>query len=175
MIYSNKFIEISNEVLKDTSYDYFSEVSNCLRDNVSEEIKTEEKYIQRMKEFSFKGTVKAKFLLYFLETCETTDINIVSLEGTLEHVIAKKNITVTEITNNLGNFTLLEGGNSKNEARGNNSLGAEPYDSKKEAYPKSCYEITKNIVNDFPDFSELKIIERCVLMSKKIYKYSQYF
>lgn len=175
MIYSTKFIEISNKVLKDPSYNYFSDVLQCLKDNVSEEIKTEEKYIQRMKEFSFKGTTKAIFMLYFLETSKTTDINLVSFKGTLEHVIAKKNITMNEMTNNLGNLTLLEGKNSKNGIKGNSSLGAKAYEDKKETYLKSCYEITKEIPANFSDFTELKIIERCVCMSKKIYEHSQYF
>ena len=84
LCYSNEFIKITNEVLKNPDYDYFKDIEECLIKNKDDTI-SDENYAQKMKDMNFKST-NATHLLMFLETCMNTDLQSVSLEYTLEHI-----------------------------------------------------------------------------------------
>ena len=173
--YSNEFIKITNEVLKNTDYDYYKHIKECLvknkDDNISDEI-----YKQKMKDMNFKST-NATHLLMFLETCMNTDIQSVPLEYTLEHIYSRKDKTKLRnqsLMDNIGNLTLIEGKNSDNGHKGNSSLGSKPYDKKVISYKGSSSIITRNIVDNYETFSEETIIKRNNEMTELLNKYTNY-
>jgi len=133
LAYSNEFIKITNELLKDSRYDYYTEIYTCLQTNKNKSI-INEKYLQTMEDMIFKSSTNATFLLLFLETCLNTDLHCVPLAYTLEHILCQKgktNLNDETLMNNIGNLTLLEGKNSENGHKGNSSLGAKLYSDKK--------------------------------------------
>ena len=161
LCYSNEFIKITNEVLKNTDYDYYKDIEECLvknkDDNISDEI-----YARKMKDMNFKST-NATHLLMFLETCMNTDIQSVPLEYTLEHIYCQKDKTKLHnpsLMDNIGNLTLIEGKNSDNGHKGNSSLGSKTYDKKVISYKGSSSIITRNIVDNYETFTEETIIKR---------------
>ena len=161
LCYSNEFIKITNEVLKNTDYDYYKDIEECLvknkADNISDEI-----YALKMKDMNFKST-NATHLLMFLETCTNTDIQSVPLEYTLEHIYCQKDKTKLHnpsLMDNIGNLTLIEGKNSDNGHKGNSSLGSKTYDKKVISYKGSSSIITRNIVDNYETFTEETIIKR---------------
>jgi len=159
--YSNEFIKVTNEVLKNKDYDYYTEINNCLSRNKDNSI-NEENYKQQLKDMNFKST-KATHLLLFLETCLTTDLNTVSLEYTLEHIICQKNIKLLSnqsLMDNIGNLTLIEGKNSDNGHKGNSSLGAKPFSKKISSYAGSSSTITRDVAKKYEEFTEENIIKR---------------
>ena len=132
LCYSNEFIKITNEVLKNSNYDYFKDIKECLIKNKDNSI-SHERYLSSMKTMNFKST-NATHLLLFLETCLNTDLQKVPLEYTLEHIYPQKNKTKLSdqsLMDNIGNLTLYEGKNSVNGHKGNSALGSKPYEKKK--------------------------------------------
>ena len=103
---------------------------------------------------NFKST-NAIYLLLFLETVTTTDLNNVSLEYTLEHIYCQKNkgnLSDQSLMNNIGNLTLIEGKNSNNGHKGNSSLGSKDYSKKIESYMGSSSSITRTIAKTYKIF-----------------------
>jgi hypothetical protein len=163
LCYSEEFIRISNEVLKNEKYEYYKEIEKCLKKNMDISI-SDENYLQRMKDMKFTLTNNATYLLMFIETCVTTNAHIVPLdEYTLEHIICKndkENLSNKSLMDNIGNLTLLEGKNSENGHKGNCALGSKTYDKKKKSYSDSNCKITQEIPKNYTSFKEKSIIER---------------
>uniref|UniRef100_A0A6C0HM89 C2H2-type domain-containing protein n=1 Tax=viral metagenome TaxID=1070528 RepID=A0A6C0HM89_9ZZZZ len=176
LAYSNEFLKIINEYLKNNAYDYYTQFYECLKLNANESIK--QYYQKHLKDICFTR-IKATYLLLFLETCDNTDKHIVNLELTLEHLIPQsKKTDLTDIKNisKLGNLTLLEGSNSSNGHKGNSSLGAKEYSAKKDSYLESSAKITRDIVAQFPiKFEEADIEKRSSTLIKKLDKFTNYF
>lgn len=173
--YSETFIKISNKILSGDRCDYKEEILNCLVD-VTKSKSKKEQYIAGLKEYSFKDNNKGKYLLMFLETSKNNDsITVpVPFDYTLEHIIPKKT-DIVEI-NYIGNFTLLEGKNSKNGHKGNSSIGANDYVSKKnKSYMGSNSLITRELAEKYDDFTTESIIERSDLIAKELEEFTNYF
>jgi len=175
LCYSNEFIKITNEFLKDFHYDYYKEIRDCLRKNKSNTV-NDENYLQELRVMNFKST-NATHLLLFYETCINTDLQNVSLEYTLEHIYCQKekgNLKEPSLMNNIGNLTLIEGKNSENGHKGNSSLGSKPYDKKKNSYSESSSKITRTIAEKYETFEEKNIVERNEYMIHDLNKYTNY-
>ena len=169
------FIKITNEVLKNPDYNYFIDIEACLIKNINTSIKNDN-YLLSMKDLNFKST-NATYLLLFLETCITSDLQNVSLNFTLEHIYCQKNKTSLSnqsLMDNIGNLTLLEGTNSENGHKGNSSMGSKTYDRKLSSYRESSSMITRNIVEKYKTFTEKTIIERNNEIATLLNKYTNY-
>lgn len=161
LCYSNEFIRISNEVLKNKNFNYYNQLNNCLKKNKDENV-NDENYIRAMKTMNFRST-NATHLLLFLETCINTDTHIVPLDYTIEHIYCQKNkdkLLNQSLMDNIGNLTLLEGKNSENGHKGNSSMGSKTYDKKIDSYKGSNSKITRTIVENYQTFTEETIITR---------------
>ena len=175
LCYSNEFIKITNEFLKDIHYNYYKELTDCLRKNKSNTV-NDENYLQELRVMNFKST-NATHLLLFYETCINTDLQIVSLEYTLEHIYCQKergNLKDPSLMDNIGNLTLIEGKNSENGHKGNSSLGSKSYAKKKKSYSESSSKITRTIAEKYETFEEKNIIERNEYMIHDLNKYTNY-
>ena len=175
LCYSNEFIKITNEVLKDDHYNYYKEITDCLKKNKDPAI-CDENYLRELCGMNFKST-NATHLLLFLETCINTDLQIVSLEYTLEHIYSQKDKTKLvnqSLMNNIGNLTLIEGKNSDNGHKGNSSIGCKLYDKKQISYAESSSKITRNIAEKYNTFEEKDIIERNKYISIKLNEITNY-
>ena len=125
---------------------------------------------------NFKST-NATYLLLFLETCHNTDLQIVSLDYTLEHIYCQKfknNLSNQSLMDNIGNLTLIEGKNSENGHTGNFSLGSKKYEKKKNSYKNSSCKITREIVQNYETFSEDNIIDRNKKITELLQMYTDY-
>ena len=172
LCYSNEFIKITNELLKDIHYNYYKEIRDCLRKNKDIAI-NDENYLRELKVMNFKST-NATHLLLFYETCINTDLHTVPLEYTLEHIYCQKekaNLSNQSLMNNIGNLTLIEGKNSDNGHKGNSSLGCKSYVKKKKSYEESNSKVTRNIAEKYETFEEKNIIERneCIIFDLNTY------
>jgi hypothetical protein len=175
LCYSNEFIKITNECLKDIHYNYYKEITDCLRKNKDIDI-NDENYLQELSVMNFKST-NATHLLLFYETCINTDLHKVSLEYTLEHIYCQKekaNLLDQSLMNNIGNLTLIEGKNSDNGHRGNSSLGSKLYVKKKKSYEDSSSKVTRNIAETYETFEEKNIVERNRFIISELNKYTNY-
>lgn len=175
LCYSNEFISITNEVLKNKEFDYNKEIEECLVKNKDESIKND-KYLREMTNMNFKST-NATHLLLFLETCINTDLQNVSLEYTLEHIYPQKEkgkLKNQSLMDNIGNLTLYEGKNSLNGHKGNSALGSKPYEKKKDSYKDSSCKITRDIVDDYKTFTEETIIIRNNKITELLNEYTNY-
>lgn len=174
LCYSNEFIRITNEVLKDPDFDYYKEIEECLVKNKDNSI-SNENYLRSMNIMTFKST-NATHLLLFLETCINTNLQQVPLEYTLEHIYCQKNkdkLSNKSLMDNIGNLTLFEGKNSENGHRGNSSLGSKTYDKKILSYKGSSSIITRNIVVN-ETFTEETITKRNKEIVEQLNKYTNY-
>lgn len=176
LCYSNEFIRIINEFLKDEEFDYYNQIKECLVKNKDISI-NESNYLNTMKDMPYKST-NAKYLLLFLETCENTDKHIVPLDYTLEHIYSQKNkdnLNNKSLINNIGNLTLLEGNNSDNGHKGNSSLGSSTYNKKVLSYNESSCKITRDITKKFKNnFGEEQIKERNKEIIELLNKHTNY-
>jgi hypothetical protein len=175
LCYSNEFIKITNELLKDINYDYYKEISDCLSKN-KDVVINDENYLKELTRMNFKST-NATHLLLFLETCLNTNLHTVPLGYTLEHIYCQKekaNLSNQSLMNNIGNLTLIEGKNSDNGHKGNSSLGSKSYDRKKKSYEESSSKITRNIVEHYKTFEEKNIIERNRRIIIELNNYTNY-
>lgn len=175
LCYSDVFIKITNEVIKNSKFDYYKEINACLVKNKDRKI-TDESYKQELQTINLNST-NATHLLLFLETCINTDIHTVSLEYTLEHIYCQKDKTKLLdplLINNIGNLTLLEGKNSANGHKGNNSLGSKAYTKKKLSYEKSSYMISRNTAKEYETFEEKDIVLRSQSIITELNKYTNY-
>lgn len=175
LCYSNEFIKITNEVLKNPDYDYFKDIFVCLDKN-KDDIVCDKNYLRSMKTMNFKST-NATHLLLYLETCTNTDLQNVSLEYTLEHVFCQKDkakLSDQSLMDNIGNLTLIEGKNSDNGHKGNSSLGSKTYDKKISSYKGSSSILTREIASSYTSFTEETIITRNNKMIELLNSYTNY-
>mgnify|MGYP000665640761 CR=1 FL=1 len=175
LCYSNEFIRITNEVLMDEHYDYYTHLNECIVKNKDDSI-NDENYLQTMKVMKFKST-NPTYLLLFLETCINTDLHRVSLDYTLEHVYCQKhksNLKNPSLMDYIGNLTLIEGKNSDNGHKGNSALGAKTYDKKIISYKGSSSSVTRDIPEKYTDFEEEHIIERNAEIVSLLNRYTNY-
>ena len=177
LCYSNEFIRITNKVIKNTEFDYYKEIKECLVKNKDNSI-SDENYLRSMKSMNFKST-NATHLLLFLETNLNTDAHIVPLDSyTLEHIYCQKDkskLSDQSLMDNIGNLTLIEGKNSVNGHKGNSSLGSKKYDKKIISYKGSSCKITRNISSYFTCFTEEQIIKRNNEITELLNKYTNYY
>jgi hypothetical protein len=175
LCYSNEFIKITNELLKNIDYDYYTEIRECLSKNKDIAI-NDQNYLRELSRMNFKST-NATHLLLFYETCLNTDLHTVPLEYTLEHIYCQKekaNLLNHSLMNNIGNLTLIEGKNSDNGHKGNSSLGCKSYIKKKKSYEESSSKITRNIAECYDTFEEKNIIERNERIISDLNTYTNY-
>ena len=173
--YSNEFIRITNEVLENHDYDYYKSIETCLQKNKDNSI-SNNNYIQNIHEMTFKST-NATHLLLFLETSINTNVHIVPLDYTLEHIYPQKNkekLIDQSLMNNIGNLTIIEGKNSDNGHKGNSSLGAKPFNKKIISYKESSSKITRCIVDTYDSFCEDQIKNRCTKISQFLNDFTNY-
>ncbi len=100
-------------------------------------------------------------LLYFIETTESTDDYYPNLEHDLEHIYPenkKNNLLTPNIIYRLGNLTIFESKNSKNNGhKGNRSIKDKPFSNKKEQYDGSYHKITRDLFKyDIFDITEIE-------------------
>lgn len=183
LCYSNNFIDITNKVLKDKEtekskkYNYYDDIEKLLQNNMDLSI-TKDNYIKLIEnETLFKHT-NGTYILLFLETCLSTDIQTISLEYTLEHIYPQKDKPLLKNGKNsdrIGNLTLFEGKNSSNGHKGNSSCGAKEYSKKIESYKGSSSRITSEIPLKYSKkFDEEDIIKRTKIIAEQLNKYTMY-
>lgn len=173
--YSNEFIRITNEVLKNNNYKYYDEIESVLIKNKDISI-CNDNYSKALENMKFTGTIPTHLLL-FLETNMNTDVHTVPMDYTLEHIIPQKNrltLENTSLINNIGNLTLIEGKNSNNGHKGNSALGSKSYEKKIVSYNGSSSMITRSIPEKFKTFTETTIITRNKLIADLLNEYTNY-
>ena len=175
LCYSNEFIIITNKLLKNSDFDYYKDIKECLKNN-KDIIISSENYLQALNDMTFKST-NATHLLLFLETNINTDLHTVPLVYTLEHIYCQKDkakLSNQSLMDNIGNLTLIEGKNSDNGHKGNSSLGSKSYDKKKTSYKGSSSRITMNIAEKYKTFKEENISERNKEIASLLNEYTNY-
>jgi len=179
--FSNEFIKIMNDLYNNSiKVDYYSRFEKHLQNIAVSELKlNKDNLIDYIQEYEFKYSKFATYLLCFLETCETTDINIVSTELTLEHIYPQKykqKLSNPNLIYKIGNLTLLECKNSENGHKGNSSLGCKDYTIKKKSYCNSHSHLTRNIPIEYDTdiFAENEIKKRTKELAIKIEKHTNY-
>ena len=176
LCYSNPFIEIVNKVLNDDTFNYYEEINNCLQKN-KDILVNNDNYCSHLTTATLNVS-HSTYMLLFLETKTTPDINIVPLNFSLEHIFPQKNkdkLNNPSLMNNIGNLTLLEKKNTERiNHKGNSSLGAKNYTLKKESYEKSSSRITREIAKNYETFLEKDIKTRSKEMIELFNKYTNY-
>ncbi len=174
-VYVNPFIGIMNEVLKNKDYPYFQEICKVLKNIDFPIVQEDVSFIQQI-EHSGRSAKKSLGILYYLETLSSTNSYIPPFDLTLEHIYPQSKQDLLEDSSHvhkLGNLTLLEGPNTKeNGHRGNKSLQDKPYSQKKESYEQSGCTMTRKIPHAFPgdEFTEADIHKRTRTMAKFLAK-----
>ena len=169
LAYSNKMIDITNKVLKNSEYDYYCDIRELFINEMDERINNDN-YEKTLESLSLKGAT-ATHLLMFLEQSKSTDIVKIPLNYTIEHIIPQSKIDELKerkLIHNLGNLTLLEGSNSESGHKGNSSMGKKPYTEKIESYKGSSSLITTKLGENYSDFNEETILVRCNELSKML-------
>ncbi len=167
--YSNAFIEISNKVINNNNHDYVSDIINLFRKEKAFCIQKENYESNNInKEWKGNNAMKAKMLLYFLQTKLNNDDNLPILNHDLEHIHSdNKKTELSNISNvyKLGNLTILEAKKSENGHKGNRSIKDSPFHIKKLDYKMSSHSITRDL-NDYNDFTDETIVTR----TKELFK-----
>ena len=169
LAYSNKMIDITNNVLKNPDYNYYNEIKGLFENEMDDRINPDN-YEKTLESLSLKGA-PATHLLMFSEQSKSTDIVIIPLNYTIEHIIPQSKIDELKerkLIHNFGNLTLLEGSNSESGHKGNSSMGKKPYTEKIESYKGSSSLITKKLGENYSDFNEETILVRCNELSKML-------
>lgn len=177
LIYSNPFIEISNNVINDPKYNYYEEILKILKKNKNISI-NKDNYLKSNndKEWKHSLSIYAKMLLYFLETKLKNDNSVIHMDDDLEHIYPEKNKNKLEKPNliyKLGNLTILEGKNSVNGHKGNRSIKDKDFGLKKKQYENSEYRITRNICK-YENFDIKTIEDRTIELFELLEKYTDY-
>lgn len=178
LCYLQQLENITNNVLNNIEYDYYTAFENLLKKNIDESVYGNN-FVHGIKNKSLKS-IKATYTLLFLETCINTDDHIVNLNLSLEHIYPQKNknkLNNDKLMNNIGNLTLIERKNSENGHKGNSSLGCKPFSDKIKSYQTSCAKITRDIIlkykfTKFDDENDIE--ERSDLIAKLLNKYTLY-
>ena len=169
VIYSARFIDISNNVLENRNYTYYNDICKVFENIDPPNIKDDGLYANYVSQYAFQDHKTMGSVLYFYETVLNTNNYIPPLGLTIEHIYPQSKQELLEDKNRinlLGNLTLLEGANSENGHRGNLSLQDKPYIEKKESYKQSGCKMTRAIAKKFPtEFEEAHIISRTQAMA----------
>jgi len=178
LCYSNIFIEISNKFIKNNTYDYYNEITNLLQKEKDDRISSEN-YVKNHINKEWKGThaSKAKMLLYFMQTKINTNDNLPILTHDLEHIHSdnkKNDLKVFSNVYKFGNLTLLEPTKSENGHKGNRSIKDSDYNIKKPEYKGSSHSITRDIYEEYNDFTEDSIINRTQKLFEKLNDLTNY-
>ena len=177
LCYSNVFIDTSNKIIANPSYDYLDEIIKVLHKNKDVSI-SYDNYVKNNieKDWTKSSGTSAKMLLLFYETTETTDDNFPILDHDLEHIypINKKNaLQSPDNVYKLGNLTLLEAKNSQNGHQGNRSIQDKNFDKKKKSYKDSIHKITRDLCK-FDRFEEDSIIKRTQMLFNRLNDITDY-
>jgi len=176
--YSNMFIEITNKFIKNNTYDYYNDVLNLFKKEKDNRINYENFVVNNINK-EWKGTLasKAKMLLYFMQTKLNTNDNLPNLTHDLEHIYPdnKKN-DLKSLSNlyKLGNLTVLEPTKSENGHRGNRSIKDSTFNIKKNDYKGSSHSITRDISEEYDDFTEFSITNRTLKLFEKLNDLTNY-
>lgn len=177
---STELIDTCTDIYSSSiNIDYYTRLKNHFSKIGNIDIQ-KESMLAKLNKLFFKNTKFAMLLLAFIETCETPDSHIVSLEYTLEHIYPQKNkdaLSNKDLLNYIGNLTLLEKKNSQNGHKGNSSIGCNDFHMKKHnSYNGSSSKLTRDICKDFPKdrFEEADITKRTKQLADKIEKYTNY-
>lgn len=166
---------ICNALFENGSLDYLTEIKSIFKEKVGLNVIQSKNYIEKTLKHTFKS-YDALYVLYFLETCITSDNHTVSLSNTLEHIIPQSKedeLQTPHRIHSLGNLTLLEGTNSKNGHKGNSSIKDKIYADKRKSYQTSCVQITKQIAEKYENFTEQTILDREKELIQLIEKYTR--
>lgn len=174
--YSNKFINICNNLINDNNFDYHKSFKKVLNDEINPSIKTDN-YIQTFINKPLKNST-ARLIALYLETRETTAEYIPSFNCDAEHIHSKKNkmqLKDSKLINTIGNFTLYESKNTDDiNFKGNRGVKNKNYNIKKTYYEKSSYKITRDIPKKYQKFQDDEIKIRGIDILKKLNKYTDY-
>lgn len=174
LIYVRKFIDLTNNYMEDQSIKYYDEILSILHINKDLD---EDNFIEINKTKVWKGTTRAKTLLYFLETCISNDNYLPNMDDDLEHIIPqnkKHELSSVGIIGYLGNLTIFEKINSKNGHKGNRSIKDKQFNKKKEQYKNSTHKITRQIHEEYEQFEESDIINRTNYLLNQLNTYTTY-
>jgi hypothetical protein len=168
-------IKIGNQVLQaPTTFDYMSAIRKLVIDHMDPQLKTRDAYVRNMVDLPVAKVTYSRYLLFFYETCITSDNHVVSLDNTVEHIFPQKDIEKLKDSssmNKLGNLTLLEKGNSQNGHKGNSSIKATEYHLRLDSYKQSCVILTRRIPTEYPtQFTEAEILDRTRRMATELEK-----
>ena len=171
MAVSNKFLEISNEVLREPEYDYLSAFKTFLNDKVDPQVNPNN-FIETVCQRVLTND-EAKSLLAFIECyeCKQHDIPVADTQTlSLEHIIPQSTMSDNseEIIKSLGNTTLLEHGY-------NIRLQDKPYNEKKQQYSKSISHLTCEVAEDYETFTREQTRERTQDLALRLEEACRYF
>jgi len=169
LAYSTHMIEICNQYIKDSSFDYYSEFEKLFRKLKDPSILVQN-YVTTRSDQKMNPT-KAKTLLLFIETKISPDDSIVKLTYDLEHICPKvsKGLNIDL----LGNLTLLEGKKSSTGQKGNRSLGDADFSIKKNDYEKSDCRLTRE-VSKLNTFTDAELLERNIQLYEQLNTFTEY-
>jgi hypothetical protein len=171
MVVSNRFLEISNEVLREPDYDYLSAFKTFLNDKADPQLNPSN-FINTVCE-RILSNEEAKSLLAFIECyeCKQHDIPVADTQTlSTEHIIPQSTMSddTEENIKSLGNTTLLELGY-------NIRLKDKPYNEKKLQYSKSVSHLTCEVAEDYETFTIEQVRERTQDLALRLEEACRYF
>lgn len=152
-------------------YDMFAKL---LRPKVA----TEEDFYKKLYNYEFtKNSYSKAILQLIVELCDSHEASLNRDCIDLEHIHAQSKsseLSNPSLIHNIGNLTLFCASNSA-DLKGNRSLKDLPFLEKIPQYEKSNLKITRDIL-EYKDtgFSDKEIMERGMVLAKKIYKEIQF-
>ena len=176
LVYSNKFIEICNDVLKDHKYNYLEEFKKRLNENKCDD-SSPENFTNSLKTRVFTKNNESKPILMYLETIISTYTHIPSPSLTVEHIIPQNSTEISDCSKKmLGNLTLFEGKNTESSNhKGNYSLRDKEYTKKKISFESSSCYLAREIAKKYSNFGESEIIDRTQDLALRLEEACRYF
>ena len=163
LAYSTPMIDICNQYIKDSSFDYYSKFEKLFRKQKDTSILVQNYVTNRIDQKM--NPANAKTLLLFIETKTSPDDSNIKLTYDLEHICPKSSEGPN--INLLGNLTLLEAKNSKSGQKGNRSLGDSDFSIKKIEYEKSDCRLTR-AVSKLNTFTDAELLERNIQLYEQL-------
>ena len=107
--YTNKFKDIRQKIFENKDYDYYDDIIEVFRKNIGR--LAEKEFFLDNSLHNKINISKSTYILLFIETCISSDINIIPIkDNSLEHIFSqdeKGQLEKVDISI-LGNLTLLE-------------------------------------------------------------------